>query len=99
MIVYANKKHTESDFFIGGWVYLRLQLYKQISLSLQSNFKLGPKFYGLYQILDRNGKVARELTLHKSALVNHIFHVSLLKQHIRENITSSLTLPSVCTNS
>lgn len=40
MKIQADKKHTERIFQEGDWVYLRLQLYRQKTISLRKNLKL-----------------------------------------------------------
>ena len=46
MKFYANKHRSERAFEVGDWVYLRIQPYKQTSLSVWKDYKLAPKFYG-----------------------------------------------------
>lgn len=46
----ADKHRTEREFIPGDWVYLRLQPYRQASISMRRDFKLAPRFYGPFQI-------------------------------------------------
>lgn len=62
-------------------VYLKLQPYRQASVSMR-NMKLAPKFYGLYKIMKKVGKVAYKLELPSTSRVHPTFHVSQLKKHI-----------------
>ncbi|KAJ0079626.1 hypothetical protein Patl1_22874 [Pistacia atlantica] len=55
---FADLKWTERNFAVCGWVYLRLQPYKQHSVVQRKNLKLSPIFYGPYQIVERIGSVA-----------------------------------------
>lgn len=57
----ADLKRIDKEFSVGDWVYLRLQPYRQTSLALLRAIKLGPRFYGPYQILERVGTVAYRL--------------------------------------
>lgn len=47
----ANQHRIEKEFKEGDWVFVRLQLYKHLSLKQQGKNKLGPKYYGPYQII------------------------------------------------
>ena len=42
----ADKHRSERSFEVGDWVYLRLQPYRQQSLTHQKSWKLSPKLYG-----------------------------------------------------
>lgn len=43
--ILADKGRTEIDFSVGDWVYLKLQPYRQSSVTLRKNMKLARKFY------------------------------------------------------
>jgi hypothetical protein len=45
MELYADLRPTERHFQEGDWVYLRLQPYKQLSVTWRRNLKLSPRFY------------------------------------------------------
>jgi len=59
----ADKGRSERSLAVGEWVYLKIQPYRQVSLAIRSNLKLGAKYYGPYQILERIGEVAYKLLL------------------------------------
>jgi hypothetical protein len=46
MIQLANKKRSERIFTVGEWVYLKLQPYKQQTVSRRTSHKLAAKYYG-----------------------------------------------------
>lgn len=55
-----DSKCREVEFQIG---YLRLQPYRQHPLATRLSEKLSPRFYGLFEVVERVGKVAYKLEL------------------------------------
>lgn len=49
----SNKHHTDRNFQIGDFVFLKLQPYRQHTLRNQAFNKLTPKSFGPYRVLDR----------------------------------------------
>ncbi|XP_071939920.1 uncharacterized protein [Coffea arabica] len=90
---YADEKRSEMDFSEGDWVYLRLQPYRQSSVALRGNTKLSAKYFGPYKIEERIESVAYRLSLPKSSKVHPVFHVSLVKRKVGNEVTPTLQLP------
>ena len=60
---------------------------------MMKDYKLAPKFYGPYKILDRVGKVAYKLELPFTAGIHPTFHVSMLKRKLGNQQTPLTQLP------
>lgn len=95
MKILADSHHTEREFQLHDWVYLRLQKYRQSTTATQSYSKLSPKFFGPFQIIARISSVAYRLNLPSAGKLHHIFHVSCLKQSLGANVTISSNLPVI----
>ncbi|XP_060178356.1 uncharacterized protein LOC132608338 [Lycium barbarum] len=79
MMDQANKHRSDRQFQEGDWVYLKIQPYRQVTLSGGNFNKLSAKYYGPYQVLQRIGSVAYKLSLPTHLLLHPTFHVSQLK--------------------
>jgi transposase InsO family protein len=90
---FYDKNHTERNFEIGQWVYLKLQPYKQQTVERRTFHKLSPRYYGPFQILQKIGSVAYKLKLPSSSRIHPVFHVSLLKAKIGNSAAISAHLP------
>lgn len=89
-----DKKTLEREFDIGDLVYVKLQPYRQQSVVKRTCKKLAPKFFRLYVVLEKVGKVAYKLRLPIGAKIHPTFHVSHLKKHIGQ-ANFQLELPLV----
>lgn len=75
----ADKKRRKISFNVGDWVLVKLQPYRQHSLPLRKNQKLGMRYFGPFEISQRIGSVAYKLILPEHTRIHSVFHVSLLK--------------------
>ena len=78
---------------MGDWVLLRLLNCSTQSLEPAARKKLGPKFAGPFQILERIGQVAYRLQLPTNARIHDVFHFGVLKSFIGTPPTSTPPLP------
>ena len=75
----SDRHRTERSFQIGDRVFLKLQSYRQTSITQRRVPKLGPKFFGPFKVLDKIGKVAYKLKLPEDGQIHNVVHVSQLK--------------------
>ena len=80
-----DSHNQEREFSVGDWVFLKLRPYRQMSLVERKNFKLSPRYYGPFKVLDKIGKVAYKLDWPATSRLYPIFRVSVLKKQIGEN--------------
>lgn len=92
---YAYIRRKEQSFVVGEWVYVRLQLDWQQTLTQRKNMKLSPRFYMPFLILERIGTMAYRLDLPESAQIHLVFHVSLLKKKLGWSTQQLSHLPPV----
>ena len=84
-----DQHHSERNFEVGDWVFLRLQPYNHISLKKENkDNKLSPKYYGPYKVLQNIGSMAYKLELPLSSRVQWVFLVPCLKKVIDDKIPS-----------
>ncbi|MCI19310.1 hypothetical protein A2U01_0040466, partial [Trifolium medium] len=78
----ADAHMREVNYDVGTWVYVKLQPYKQTSLTGTKYNKLSKHFYGPFRIIERVGKVAYKLELPSYSKIHNVFHYSVFKPHI-----------------
>lgn len=69
-----------SRFWIGDWVFLRLQPCRHNSISLRHNLKLALHYYGSFKVFFKIGTIAYKLDLPIIARIHSVFYVSWLKK-------------------
>lgn len=62
----------------GQWVFIKLQLYRQISAASRSSRKLAPKYFNPYKVSQIVRLVAYKLELPPESRIHSSFHVSYL---------------------
>ena len=91
-----NQHRNERSFDVGEWVFLRLQLCKQMSLKqAKKDNKLSPKYYGPYKVLQKIGTMAYKLELPAASQLHPVFHVSCLKKVIGDKLPVQTILPEL----
>jgi len=90
-----NKKRRHVEFAVGDWVLLRLQQRTAVGITAASPSKLGPRYFGPYQVIERLGAVAYRLQLPPKARIHNVFHVALLKKYEGDPPASIMPLPAI----
>jgi hypothetical protein len=81
MKYYAVRNRKEQELVVGDMMYLKIQTYIHISLSLHRHLKHHSKYYGPFRVLSRIGATYKIL-LPNDCQLHHTFHVSQVKKHI-----------------
>jgi hypothetical protein len=90
-----DDQHRDIEFQVGDWVWLRLHHRVTSSSVQQKIFKLSPRYYGPYQVIERIDDAAYKLQLPTKARIHNVFHVSFLKKHIGVAPESLPPLPDI----
>ncbi|XP_048434595.1 uncharacterized protein LOC125474673 [Pyrus x bretschneideri] len=91
----ANKHCSDRTFSVGDWVFLKLQPYRQTSVSKTHCPKLAHRYYGQFKVLPRVGQVAYTLDMPPHSRIHPTFHVSLLKPKVGAHTVASPILPPI----
>lgn len=94
----ADKKRRDLELQVGDWVLVRLQPYRQQSVALRKNKKLGMRFFGPFMIIAKVGVVAYKLQLPEEAKIHSVFHVSQLKPFKGGTTEQYMPLPLTMTD-
>jgi hypothetical protein len=92
---FFDRKHHAVGFHVGQRVWLRLLRRPIVSLDNKGRDKLGPKFYGPFQISERVSDVAYKLLLPAGTKLHNVFHVGLLKKYYGQEPTGMGILPPI----
>ncbi|CAL0309792.1 unnamed protein product [Lupinus luteus] len=95
----ADLKRTHVEFQIGDKVLVKLQPYRQHSLTLRKNQKLSLRYFGPFTIEKMIGKVAYKLSLPENTKLHPVFHVSQLKLCHGNHVQAYIPLPMTGGNS
>ena len=97
MKMQADKKRREFQLQIGDLALVKLQPYRQHSVALQKNQKLGMWFFGPFEVLEKIGTMAYKLRLPDTARIHPVFHISLLKKFVGNQSKQYVPLPLTTT--
>ncbi|XP_059277596.1 uncharacterized protein LOC132031665 [Lycium ferocissimum] len=95
MKFYADQNRSDRVLEVEDLVYLKLQHYRQSSVTVCRNLKLSEKYYGPYKILQCVGAVAYRVELPTGSRIHPVFLVSQLKHRVGQSIVPQ-QLPLSC---
>ncbi|XP_071739571.1 uncharacterized protein [Rutidosis leptorrhynchoides] len=95
MVNQANKHRQDIQFEVGEWVYVRLRIYRQVTVAARHSHKLSKRYFGPFKILRRIGKVAYQLKLPTTSRIHPVFHVSLLRRCHGDPQINRAPLPTI----
>jgi len=97
MKMQADRKRRDLQFKEGDLVLVKLQPYRQHSVTLRKHQKLGMRYFGPFPVLAKIGTVAYKLQLPESTRIHPVFHVALLKPFQGEISPPYVPLPLTST--
>lgn len=95
---YADAKRKFAEFQMGDMVLVKLQPYRQHSVSLHQNQKLGLRYFGPFPVIEKIGDVAYKVLLPPSAKIHPVFHIANLKLCKGDHTTQYMPLPLLTTD-
>lgn len=75
----TDKHKRDVQLKVGDQVLVKLERYKQNSVALRKNHKLGMHYFGPFTVIEKVGQVAYKLQLPPEAKIHPMFHISHLK--------------------
>ncbi|GAU49705.1 hypothetical protein TSUD_182030 [Trifolium subterraneum] len=75
----ADYHRREVQYQVNDWVMVKLRPHKQKTATGAPYSKLGKRYYGPFQIIERIGPVAYKLKLPEESRIHPVFHCSILK--------------------
>lgn len=75
-----DKRRNEREFQVGDMVFLKLQPYRQTSVTLRRSIKMNPRYYGPYKILQKVGVMAYKLLLLAKARIHYVISCILIEE-------------------
>ena len=94
----VDKRRREVEFVMGDLVLVKLQPYRQHSLQLRKNQKLGMRHFGPFPIVERIGLVTYRLQLPFYVKIHPVFHVLVLKPFRGDDLQPYFLLPITTSN-
>lgn len=89
-----DRKKRELNFNIGNFILVKLQPYRQTSITGQPFSRLNHCYYVPYKILAKIGKVVYKIELLEEDRIHTVFHVSHLKPFHEDSTIHSTALPT-----
>jgi hypothetical protein len=93
MKVQADKKRRDGKLKVGELVLVKLQPYRQQSVSLRRNNKLSMRYFGPFAVLEKIGE-----ELPTTAKIHPMFHISQLKPFKGDSSEPYLPIPLLTTD-
>lgn len=78
----ADTHRRDHEFKEGDWVMVKLWPHQQIYAIGTTYSKLAKRYYGLFQVIERMGKVAYKLKLPEQSRMHPVFLCSILKPYV-----------------
>jgi len=72
----TDKRRRHVQFNVGDMVLVKLQSYRQNSVALRKDQKLGMKYFGPFPVIQCVDLVAYKLLLPSTARIHYVFHMS-----------------------
>lgn len=86
----ADKKQCDVEFEVGDWLFLKLQPYRQKLVITKFSQKLSNQFFGPFQDVKLVGILAYWLILPVGSSIHPVFHASLLKKQVGDDVFVSV---------